>query len=115
MSQRDYNHIYHLGPLCLQIMQDGQHDGIIIDLLPQVTLAINNGRCHVAVAFNWICGTVNIGVMTKEFREGERKRLERVRELADKMGITPRQYELRWDGEGQSSGNPALILLTPVR
>jgi hypothetical protein len=27
MSQRDYNHIYHLGPLCLQVLQKGQHEG----------------------------------------------------------------------------------------
>ena len=96
MSQRDYNKVYTCGPVILQIMQDGQHDGIIVDLLPQITLAINNGRCHIAVALNWICGTVNVGIMTPEFREGERKRRELVKAAAAKMGITPRQYALRW-------------------
>ena len=27
MSQREYNLIYHLGPLCLQVLQKGQHEG----------------------------------------------------------------------------------------
>lgn len=96
MSQRDYNHVYTAGPFILQVLQDGQHDGIAIGLLPQITLAGNNGRCIVALGFDWICGTVNIGIMTTEFREGERKRRERVKELAAKAGLTPRQYELRW-------------------
>lgn len=96
MSQRDYNKVYTAGPFILQVMQDGQHDGIVIDLPPAMTLAANNGRSVVALGFNWICGTVNIGIMTNEFREGERKRLECVKEQAAKMGLTPRQYALRW-------------------
>jgi hypothetical protein len=96
MSQRDYNHIYHLGPLCLQVLQDGQHDSIVIDLLPQVTFTANNSRLVAGFGLSWIVGTVNFGWMTAEFRKGEQKRLELVKELAAKAGLTPQQYALRW-------------------
>jgi hypothetical protein len=96
MSQRDYNHVYTLGRFILQIMQDGQHDGIAIDLVPQVTLAMANNRCSLALGFNWLMGTVNLGIMTAQYRKLEEQRQEKVKEQAKKMNITPRQYALRW-------------------
>jgi hypothetical protein len=96
MSQRDYNQVYLLGPFILQIMQDGQHDGIAIDLLPTITLGMNNGKLIVGFALRWLCGDVNFGIMTKAFRESEWHRREIVAERADKMGVSPRQYALRW-------------------
>lgn len=95
-TQRDYNQIYTLGRFILQIMQDSQADGIVVDLLPCVTLVINGPRLIVGLGMQWICGTVNIGIMTKDFTVGEKKRREKIKELAAKMGVTPRQYALRW-------------------
>jgi hypothetical protein len=96
MSQRDYNHVYTFGRLVLQIMQDSQHDGIAIDLIPEVTVAIKNNRCIFALGFNWLVGTINIGIMTAQYQQMEKQRQEKVKEQADKMNITPRQYALRW-------------------
>jgi hypothetical protein len=96
VSQRDYNHVYIAGPFILQIMQDSQHDGIVIGLTPAITLAINNGRSIVALGFAWIVGTVNVAIMTKQFREAEKNRIQQVKEHAEKAGITFKQQELRW-------------------
>lgn len=96
MSQRDYNHVYSWGRFILQIMQKGQHDGIVIHFLPQITLAVNNSHCSVAVGLEWITGTLNFGIMTKQYAKVERERTERVREVATKAGLTERQQELRW-------------------
>ena len=96
MSQRDYNHVYTCGRVILQVMQDGQHDGITVDLLPQVTVSVNNNCCTFAIGLNWIVGTVNLGIMTKTYTLLEKQRREHVVKLAAKMGITARQYALRW-------------------
>lgn len=96
MSQRDYNKVYTCGPFILQVMQDSQHDGLVVGVTPEITLAINNGKSLVALGLDWICGTINLGIMTKQFRDAERARRQRVKEMADKLGITVRQYELRW-------------------
>ena len=96
MSQRDYNHVYTYGRAILQIMQDSQHDGITVDLIPQVTVSVNNNRCTLAIGLNWIVGTVNFGIMTKQYMVMEKQRNEKVIEAATKMGVSVRQYELRW-------------------
>ena len=54
MSQRDYNHVYYLGRFILQIGQDSQHDGICIQLLPQLTLAIANRCLLVGIGAEWM-------------------------------------------------------------
>ena len=95
MSQRNYNHIYTAGRFILQILQQSQHDRIEIDLLPQITVASNH-QLAFGFGLSWIAGTVNFGIMTQEFTEGERKRRQQVIELAAKQGLTPRQYALRW-------------------
>lgn len=96
MSQRDYNHVYIWGRLCVQVMQDSQHDGIVIGLTPEITLAINNGRSIVALGLDWLFGTINIAIMSKSFQRGEKQRRESIRAQAQKLGISERQYELRW-------------------
>jgi hypothetical protein len=96
MSQRDYNNVYTAGRFILQVMQDSQHDGIAIDLIPGITLGVNNGRLIVGFALRWLTGDVCFGIMTKGFTEAERKRRQQVLELADKAGLTLRQQELRW-------------------
>ena len=96
MSQRDYNRVYTCGRFIAQVMQDGQHDGIIVDLIPGVTVSINNGRLLCGFALRWITGDLCFGIMTKTFSEVEKKRTRQVKEIADKAGLTVRQQELRW-------------------
>ena len=94
--QSDYNRVYSWHRLTLQILLKSQRNGIVIDLLPQIALSIKNRLCVVAVGVEWICGSINLGVMNESFQKSEAERRRRVRELAKKSGITARQQELRW-------------------
>jgi hypothetical protein len=96
MAQRDYNHLYVFGRLCLQILLAGGTHGRTIHLLPQVSLAFKNRHVLFAIGFEWLVGTVNVGFMTKAQQKGERERRESVHKQAVKLGITDRQQELRW-------------------
>jgi len=96
MNQREYNHLYVCGRLCVQILLEGGKWGWTIHLLPQVSLAFKNRFVLFAVGFEWLTGTVNIGFMSKEQQSYEFKRREAVHEAALKMGITDRQQELRY-------------------
>ena len=96
MSQRDYNRVYTVGRFILQIMQDGQHGGLVVGLTPSVTLAINGSKCVFALGFYWIMGTVNFGFMSRAFATAEKERRQRVVREAARAGLTPEQYALRW-------------------
>lgn len=95
MSNRSYNHVYEWRRIVVQIILNGPKDGLCIDLLPAVSLGFNR-QCAVAIGFEWLCGSVNFGWMTKEFKEREHQRMEIVKRQADKLGISTRQQELRW-------------------
>jgi hypothetical protein len=96
MSQRDYNKVYIWGRIIIQIMQDGQHDGIVIKVLPTLEVAINNGRLIAGFAIRWIVSDLCFGIMTREFKKRERERRRSVCDAAAKAGLTIRQQELRW-------------------
>jgi hypothetical protein len=96
MSQRDYNRVYTYGRLIAQVLQDGQHDGIAIDVLPSCEIAVNSRLLVCGVALRWLTGDLCFGIMKKSFMQNEKDRMIRVQELADKAGLTVRQQELRW-------------------
>lgn len=95
-AKGSYSQFYSWKRLCLQVILQGQREGLCIDLLPQLTLAINNRRVVVGLGFQWIAGNVNIGYMTKGFMDSEKGRIETVRKLADKARISVKQQALRW-------------------
>lgn len=96
MSQRDYNQVYMLGRLTLQVMQKGQNEGLVVHMTPGLTLAINNRDMVVALGLEWLVGTVNIGWAKAQFVKNEWSRREQVADLADKAGLTVKQQKLRW-------------------
>jgi hypothetical protein len=69
-----------------------------IALLPQITLAVANRDMCVALGFEWLWGTVNIGVPRFVFHKAEIKRKAQILACAQKLGISVRQQELRWNG-----------------
>jgi hypothetical protein len=93
---RNYNHIHRAGRFIAQIMLEHQRsDKWILMVLPQICIA-HNDQMVIAVGFDWIFGTVNIGFCRREFVESEKKRVAIVAEQAAKMNVTPRQFALRW-------------------
>lgn len=95
-QERSYNHIYWLGRVCVQILQQSQREGLLVRLFPSVTLTVRRQYCVVGVSLEWLAGDINIVWATKSFQESDRVRRAKVEELARKAGITRRQEELRW-------------------
>lgn len=95
-QERDYNHIYWIGRLCFQVLQLSQREGLLIRLLPSITLTVLRQHCVVGVSLEWLAGDINIAWAAKSFQERERARRAQVEESANKAGLTVRQQELRW-------------------
>ena len=93
----NYNRVYTWGRMILQVQQKRQNKGIAVDLLPGIVVGIANNRILVGLGFEWLTGTVNIGVMTAAFVKSEKDRLEHVYREASKAGLTVFQYQNRWD------------------
>jgi hypothetical protein len=96
LSIVDMNRIHRVSDRLGERWLHYHQPAVIVDLTPCITLAINNGRSRVALGFQWICGTVNFGIMTRDYQKAEKERRERIRTEAAKIGITPRQAALRW-------------------
>lgn len=95
-EERSYNHIYWLGRICVQILMVSQHRGLLVHLIPSVTLTACRDNSIIGFSFEWIAGSINIIWARKEFQDRERARRAHVRDLADRAGLTERQQELRW-------------------
>jgi hypothetical protein len=50
----------------------------------------------IAVGFEWLFGTVNIGYSKKLFVQLEVERRKVIQDQANKLGITYQQQKLRW-------------------
>jgi hypothetical protein len=96
MSNRDYNKVWTLGPLVLQVIQDGQHDGISVDLLPRVCVAVNNSMIYFGLGFEWLTGGFNIGWAKPSYLAAGVRDQKLYEEQATKQGLTVKQYRLRW-------------------
>jgi hypothetical protein len=94
LRQRRHNGFYKFRRLVIQILLKDS-DGFLLHLLPQISIGINS-MCSFAVAFEWLFGTVNFGIMTKDFQQREIEREKRLAELAAKSGLTKKQYQLNW-------------------
>lgn len=95
-SERSYNRIYWFGPLCLQVLQNSQLDGLLIQVFPSVTLTVCRQHCVVGLSFEWLAGDINIAWARRTFRDREDARRLQVADAAKKAGLTVRQQELRW-------------------
>lgn len=95
-EEHTYNRIYWLGRICVQILLVSQHRGLLVRLIPSVTLTACRDHSVIGFSFEWIAGDINIIWARREFQEFERTRRAQVKEWADKAGLTVRQQELRW-------------------
>lgn len=97
MARGGYNNFYRIGRLCMQITLDEQPThGFYIHITPAIGFTIKNLYLLAGVSLEWIFGTINIGIMNKGFVESEITRIERLKEYADKSGITLKQQRLRY-------------------
>lgn len=71
---REYNAVHHVGRLVVQVLLSGQK-GLVIWLVPSVTLTIGGQYLLFGLGFDWLWGTFNIGIMNAKFAASERKRL----------------------------------------
>ena len=92
----NFNRIYHFSRVVLQIQQTRQNKGIVIDLFPQIVVAVANRRIWFGLGFEWLTGSVNFGIMRLEFLKDEKERLKFIVREADKAGLTVNQYQ-RWN------------------
>lgn len=74
--KHNYNRVYHAGRLVLQVLLE-MHQGLVIRLLPSVTLAVAGEYLYFGLSFEWLWGTINVGVMNPGFARQERDRLKR--------------------------------------
>jgi hypothetical protein len=92
--KKEYNKLYLFGPVCFQVLLNRGYS--LINLLPQINLAIYNRDMIIAVGFEWLFGTVNIGYSKKLFVQLEVERRKVIQDQANKLGITYQQQKLRW-------------------
>jgi hypothetical protein len=92
---KEYNRLYLWKSLCVQVLLVRGYK--CIHLLPQISLAINNGSLYFGLGFEWFVGTINIGYACPAFIEREIQRLIHAKECADKLGLTIKQERLRWN------------------
>lgn len=95
-AQRGYNVIHVWKRFVCQIMLQKQCDGVIIDLLPCITVAFGNSDSYLAVGFSWIAGRVNLAIARQHYLNRERNRRAIIATNAAERGLTPRQMALRW-------------------
>ena len=92
---KEYNRLYLWKSLCVQVLLVRGYK--CIHLLPQISLAINNGSVYFALGFEWLVGTINIGYACFSFIKREKQRLINSKETADKKGLTVKQLQLHYN------------------
>ena len=92
---RDYSKIYRWRRFVLQIIQDGQYDGITVRVFPTVSVSFNNPQMHFALGLEWLTGDVCFGFARKIFVEGEETRREWDTKHAATRGMTLKEWRGR--------------------
>lgn len=70
MRLRNYNRLYRIGPIAVQVLLLGGV-GLIVTLLPSVEFTVCGQYLIVGFGINWLFGSINVGWMNKGFREAK--------------------------------------------
>lgn len=96
MTASNYNRIYVIGRVCLQVSLSS--DWRVIDLLPQLTATVGGKLLSVGASVSWVYGMVALGIMNQGFALQERNRREKLKDTAQRLGVTEKvaAYRYHW-------------------